>query len=112
MVAFVLGFNLVLSVLLWVVAWHVWAWRRKLARAAHSLAMAERSTHQVLVNAPEWILRGQVESAGLREQYYLAQVQLQQARQALAVISAGVALWRGSLGKPKRSSTRKRGRWL
>jgi hypothetical protein len=110
MVAFVLGFNIVLSVLLWVVAWQVWTWRRRLAQAAYSLTVAERATHRVLANAPEWVLQGQAGSSMLHERYHDMQLQLRQARQALTVLSAGLALYRGTFWPKNRRAARKHGK--
>lgn len=100
--------NLLLSAVCLFVAWKIWQFRRALSRAADALLSAERVTHRVLYRAPEFLLKGQTGSRGLRSQYRDLQSRLQRLEQVLSLINSGLLLWRRSTVSS--SQTSKRGR--
>jgi len=97
MVTFVLLTNGFVSLLCLYVAWRVWRLSQALAHAADVLSRAERHTYDVLHDAPEAILQGQLGLAQWRLRYQQLIPQFQQVRQALALISLSLSLWRGGL---------------
>lgn len=105
--------NFVLSLLCLYGAWRIWKFSRALSHAANVLASAEQNTYQVLYGAPEAIFAGQLGVAQLRHRYQQLMPQIQQVRQALALVSLGLSLWRGGLPLGQRQGSkavrRKRG---
>ncbi|MBW4651853.1 MAG: hypothetical protein KME20_02165 [Kaiparowitsia implicata GSE-PSE-MK54-09C] len=95
MIPILVTLNLMIAVFLCGVAVWVWALRRRLARTADWLTQAERACHRVLHQAPAGMLEKQVRAKQWRDRYGLLQYQVQQAQQALALVSVGLSLWRG-----------------
>lgn len=89
MVAIILIFNGFVTLLCLYVAWHIWRLRGILANVADALIAAERTTHQVLQGAPEFISQGQLGSYHLRQKYDHLAVQLQKLQQVLAILGLG-----------------------
>lgn len=89
--------NFVLSLLCLYVAWRIWRFSRALSHVTTVLTHAEQNTHQVLYGAPEAIFQGELGAAQLRQRYQQLMPQFQQVRQALAILSLGLSLWRGGL---------------
>lgn len=94
MVTVVVILNLLIALLCLYVAWRMWQLRRVLAKATDALIAAEHSTHQVLSDAPEFVLRGQGGVAHLRKQYLRAALQLQKAQQILTLLGLGQFVWK------------------
>ena len=94
MVTVVVILNLLITLLCLYVAWRMWQLRRVLAKATDALIAAEHSTHKVLNDAPEFVLRGQTGVAHLRKQYLRAAVQLQKAQQILTLLGLGQFVWK------------------
>lgn len=86
MVIIVVMINLLLASYGFYLAWQIWQLRRALAQAADALIAAEQSTHNVLRNAPEAILRGELGARQLRQNYQDLQPKFKQAKQALTLL--------------------------
>jgi hypothetical protein len=89
MLIVVVGLNVILALFCFYVAWRTWQLRQALSSAADALIAAEESTHNVLHNAPEAILNGQIGTRQLRQSYRQLEPKFQQVRQALLLISVG-----------------------
>ena len=59
MVTVVVIINMLMSLMLFYVAWRVWQLKRRLVKIADTLTAAERSTHAVLHRAPNAIYKSQ-----------------------------------------------------
>lgn len=94
MLTVVLILNLLIAGLCWYVVWRVWQLRHALSRVTNALIVAERSTHRVLYQAPEAILRGQSNTYQLRYQYQQVLLQIQKVRQILTLLGLGQMIWR------------------
>lgn len=93
MVTVVLIFNVLIALLCLYVAWRVWQLRRALANIANALTVAERSTHNVLANAPNAIGQRQQGIYHLRRQYQQIEVYLQQVQKILSLLGLGQVVW-------------------
>ncbi|GAB4158979.1 MAG: hypothetical protein Fur0046_38450 [Cyanobacteria bacterium J069] len=116
----VLNFSLALLGLY--AAWQVWRLGQGLRQVADRLTLAEQRTHQTLYAAPEAIAQTQTNIEQLRRQLRQIQPQVQQLRQAIALVSLAQSFWVGGLGfglrgdrssgkvgpKPRRRSPAKR----
>lgn len=83
----ILIFNFLLAIMCFAIAWQLGLWRKALAQAADTLLEAERATHELLNEAPESILGGQVETHRLRQSYRQIEGQLRRLQQILGVMS-------------------------
>jgi hypothetical protein len=97
MVILVLIANSFLALLCLFTAWQLLRLRRYFAKVAETLTAVERSTHNVLDRAPEFILTGQWSTHQLRQQYQALQPQFQQLQQTLTLLNLGFALWQRRL---------------
>jgi|GEM_PF-652623 len=93
MITFILGFNLVVSLVCLFIAWKLWQLRLSLARAAQTLSSVERKTHWVLAPAPRYIMIGERGTHRLREQLQRLDGQLQQLQKLLGILSFSLSLW-------------------
>jgi hypothetical protein len=110
MVVFVLIANSLLALLCLFTAWQMLRLRRYFAKVAETLTAVERSTHNVLYRAPEFILTGQWGTRQLRQKYQALQPQYQQLQQTLSLLNLGFALWQRRLKvqqSPKPSKSRR-----
>jgi hypothetical protein len=96
MVTIVIAVNLLTACIGFFVAWRVWQLQRTIAKIADTLAAAERSTHQLLHNAPTSIARGQLGVYQLRQAYVQSGPQWLRVRRALTLLGLGRSLWWGS----------------
>lgn len=87
MLAVVVVFNVLLSLLCFYVAWQVWNFRRALAVATQAVALFELNTHNALYGAPDAISQGQSGVSGLRASYRQLEIQRQRVQQVLALLS-------------------------
>ncbi len=83
----ILIFNFLLAIMCFTIAWQLGLWRKALAQTADTLLEAERATHEMLNEAPESILVGQVETHRLRQSYRQLEVQLRRMQQLLGILS-------------------------
>jgi hypothetical protein len=105
MVAIVIAINLLITLICLVVAWQLWKLRRTLAKVTATLVAAERSTHKLLHNAPDAIVKGQLGIYQLRQAYQGSGPQLQRVRKALALLGLGQSFfWQFSTSPVPRSS--------
>ncbi|WP_448560805.1 hypothetical protein [Trichothermofontia sp.] len=93
MITFVLGFNLVVSLISLFIAWKLWQVRLTLARAASVLSSVERQTHRVLSPAPHYIMIGERGTHSLRQRLQRLDGQLRQLRQLLGILRFCLTLW-------------------
>ncbi|MDB9526860.1 hypothetical protein PN498_12745 [Oscillatoria sp. CS-180] len=96
MIKLVIGFNLVIALFGFYVAWRIWQMKRWLMSFTVVLTSWERNTHRVLnpERTPELILRGQQATAASRQKFAQLARQLQQLQQILAVALIGIRLFR------------------
>ena len=94
MIATVAILNVMIALFCFYMAFRIWKVRRTLTRVADTLLVVERRTHAALHNAPEAILQGRVSSRQARQTYQQLEVQLQRARQALALLGLGQQVWK------------------
>jgi len=95
MIQFVVIVNLLITLVNLFIAWRIWQLGCKLANIADCLTNLERSTHKVLLVAPEVILKLERGSCSLRERYGLLTVQLQRGQQILTLLNLGMKIWQG-----------------
>ena len=89
MITVVVCFNVLIALLCFYVAFKVWKFRQTLGKVADTLLSVERKAHSLLYGAPDAIIKGQLGANYLRSQYQQLEPQLQQVRQALAMLSLG-----------------------
>ncbi|MBP0012383.1 MAG: hypothetical protein J7540_01125 [Roseofilum sp. SID2] len=94
MVTTVIFFNLLISAFCLWLAWRIGRLRRRLARIADVLVMAEKRTDLVLFHAPNQIIRGQQGSRWVRQRYALVAQQWAQVEKLLAILSLVLGVWR------------------
>lgn len=94
MLTVVLILNLLIAGLCWYGVWRICQLRQALARATAALTLAERSTYNVLHNAPSVILQGQLKTYQLQSQYQQVLRQLQSVKQILTLLGLGQFVWR------------------
>lgn len=93
MVTVIVSLNLFIALFCLVVVWRVMQLRRQLATVADILTDAECSTSNLLQQAPEAIVQGQLGVYHLRQHYQLLTLRLQQVQQILAVVGLGQFVW-------------------
>ncbi|HEY9664969.1 MAG TPA: hypothetical protein V6C65_41545, partial [Allocoleopsis sp.] len=81
--------------------------RRQLATVADILTDAECSTSNLLQQAPEAIVQGQLGVYHLRQHYQLLSLRLRQVQQILAVVGLGQIVWQRYHHYRGESSSRK-----
>ncbi len=89
MITVVVCFNVLIALLCFYIAFRAWKLRQTLGKVADTLLTVERKAHSLLYGAPEAIVKGQCGVNYLRLQYQQLEPQLQQARQAIAMLSLG-----------------------
>ncbi|KAF3887800.1 MULTISPECIES: hypothetical protein [Nostocales] len=89
MVAVVVIINILISLILFYVAWRVWLLKQRLANIADILSAAQRSTHAVLHKAPTAIYVGQRNIHNLRQGNQPKQLQIQRVRQIFSLLAFG-----------------------
>lgn len=94
MVIVVVVINVLISLILFYLAWRLWQLRRRLAKIANLLIAAERSSHAVLPQAPENIYFFQNNIHNLRQGNQQPQLQIQRLRQIFSLIAFGQQVWR------------------
>lgn len=94
MVTTVICFNLLISVFCLWLAWRIGRLRKRLARIADVLIMAEKRSDRVLFHAPERIIRGQRGTRWARQRYALLAQQWAQVEQVLSILSLVLGIWR------------------
>ncbi|MBD2295429.1 hypothetical protein H6G06_18610 [Anabaena sphaerica FACHB-251] len=93
MVIIVVLINILISLILFYIAWQVWKLKHKLRIIAERLNSYERATHTVLYTAPENIYTGQQQIYNLRQKHQNLKLQIQQVRQILNLILLGRKIW-------------------
>ncbi|OUC12190.1 MAG: hypothetical protein B0A82_23835 [Alkalinema sp. CACIAM 70d] len=93
MLTVILIINGLLASFCFYIAWRVWQFRQVLTQATAALDTAERATHQVLQDAPEAIMQGQISTRQLRQRYRQLEVNLRQAEKALSIVRLGQLLF-------------------
>ncbi len=93
MVTVVVIINMLISLMLFYVAWRVWQLKRRLVKIADTLTAAERSTHAVLHRAPNAIYKGQQNVHNLRQTNQALEQQIQQVRQIFRLLIFGQQVW-------------------
>lgn len=114
MVTIVVILNGCIACLCWYGVWRIWRLRQALVRVTTALTVAERNTHRVLQDAPDFWEQGQIGTAELRLRYQTLLLRFQQVRQILTLLGFGQLFWRQvwkPQGRPQYSSkTRAAGR--
>lgn len=95
MVTFVIVINVLISIVCFYIAWRVVKLRRRIAKFADKIIVAERRTYAVLHKAPPGILKGQWGTQYLQERYRQLEDRLQQLRQVLVLLTLGQKIWQG-----------------
>ncbi len=95
MVTLVVIINVLLASLGFFLAWKIWQLRQAFSRAADALIAAERSSHRVLSGAPQAILKGEIGTRQLQQNYRDLQPKIRRAKQALALLSLSQRLFFG-----------------
>lgn len=93
MITFIVGFNLVVSLVCLFIAWKLWQLRLTLARAAQTLSAVERQTHRVLSPAPRYIMIGERGTHHLRNQLQRLDGQLQQLQRLVGLLRFSLTFW-------------------
>ncbi|BAZ42253.1 hypothetical protein NIES4101_82210 [Calothrix sp. NIES-4101] len=93
MVELVIIINILLALILLHLAGRLWRIRLSLAKAANALVAAERSTHTVLAQAPNFIYVGQRNISNLRLRNQVLELQIQQLRQVLSLLLLISQIW-------------------
>ncbi|MEO3703604.1 hypothetical protein [Trichormus azollae] len=93
MVTVVVLFNIILSLILFYVAWQVCQLTHKLGIIADRLNIHEHATYIVLSTAPVNIHTGQQEIYNLRQKNQNLKLQIQQVRQILNLLLLGRKIW-------------------
>ncbi|NJR76582.1 MAG: hypothetical protein HC773_29550 [Scytonema sp. CRU_2_7] len=96
MVTIVVVINILISLILLYVAWRVQRFKRRLTRISHLLVAAERSSHAVLLGAPEAIYMGQRNIHNLRQENQPPRLQIQRLRQIFSLLALGQQVWRSN----------------
>jgi hypothetical protein len=107
MLTVVVTINIVISLLLFYVAWQVWQVKQRLTNIADTLSLAERNTYTVLTRAPEAIYQCQESIGYLRATNQRLQLQMQQIRKALQLLFLAQKLGRIYYRRVYFTSTRK-----
>ncbi|MDJ1179210.1 hypothetical protein PJF56_10065 [Roseofilum sp. BLCC_M91] len=94
MVTTVICLNLLISVFCLWLAWRIGRLRKRLARIADVLIMAEKRTDRVLFDAPNQIIRGQRGTRWARQRYALLAQQWAQVERLLSILSLVLGIWR------------------
>jgi len=94
MIVIVIIINILIALFNFYLAWRIWKIRPKIAGATKAILAADRNTYKVLHIAPKTIALGQKGSQAWRQQYQKLEIQLQQTRQILGLLSFGQQLWR------------------
>lgn len=94
MVTVVIVLNVLVALLCLAGAWWFLQLRRSLAAITTVLIDAERSTHDVLFNAPEGIRSGQLGLYELRQAYRQSGVQWQRWQRGLLLLGLSRSIWR------------------
>jgi hypothetical protein len=109
MLIFAVVVNFALGCLYLFIAQKIWKLRRRLIQASDALLSAERSVHQVLYGAPDFIYKGKAGSRLLRDKYRVLEVKVQRAQQAMTLLGLGNLLLQGRLPLlPKAAASRRR----
>ncbi|MDJ1172998.1 hypothetical protein [Roseofilum capinflatum] len=94
MVTTVICLNLLISIFCLWLAWRIGRLRRRLARIADVLIMAQQRTDRVLFHAPDRIIRGQRGTRWARQRYALLAQQWRQVERLLGILSLVLGIWR------------------
>lgn len=108
MLAIVIIFNVLISLLCLYVAWQVWNLRQALANAAEIVTAAERSVNDVLHNAPNAIGTAQLGADRLRKSYQRLELQIKQIRQILMLLGLVNGIWRSAVNSVSTSKASSR----
>lgn len=110
LVIVVLLINISLALVGFYGAWRLWQWRSDLVQVRSSLDETEVWLQQVLAEAPLRLLQGQLGLVTVRQRYVLPwQVQWQQTRRAIALVSFTLSVWRGSQRRMQRARSSRSG---
>ncbi len=93
MVIVVVIINMLISLMLFYLAWRVWQFKRRLVKIAAILTAADRSTHAVLNRAPNAIYQGQQNVHNLGQTQQALELQIQQVRQIFSLLMVGQQVW-------------------
>lgn len=94
MLTAVVIFNVLLSLVCFYIAWKVWQLKQVLEQMERTLIVMERCTHNVLSQAPNFLLQRQNGTSQLRQHYQRLEVQIQQVQQLVGVLNLGRVAWR------------------
>ena len=86
MLAIVIIFNFLISLLCLYIAWRVWHLRQVLAATTDMMIAAERSVHKVLKQAPDAIAKGEMGAYRLQKIYQRLELQIKQVQQVLMLL--------------------------
>lgn len=99
--------NLLIALLCLYVAKRLRMLTQALLQFEKRMSLMEHNTHLVLRQAPEFVSRGQMGTAGLRQRYQQLQRQWQQLQQFLTILGLGKTLWNSSRNRSRfRSSVK------
>jgi len=93
--------NVTIAVGCFYVAGRIWALRHRLLRLEQRALLLERRLERVLRQTTQVFERQQIRTYNLKHQYLSLQIQLEQIRKILALVSFGLGIWRGRLRRQK-----------
>ncbi|WP_017303897.1 hypothetical protein [Spirulina subsalsa] len=102
MLFWVVGFNCLLALVNFYVAWKIWRLGRSLAGAAQVMTNLERTIHNIFYPAPMVIIKGQVGTRVFRLACARWGYQVGQVERILRLLTGLPQLWRGVLGGYRR----------
>ncbi|MGH8000253.1 MAG: hypothetical protein ACREPR_12670 [Brasilonema sp.] len=108
MVTVVVVINILISLILLYLAWRMRRLKRRLTRIANILVAAERSSHAVLLGAPEAIYMSQRNIHNLRQGNQPPQLQIQRLRQIFSLLALGQQIWRSNFLRFRAKLVKKR----
>ncbi|MCW6038240.1 hypothetical protein K4A83_18460 [Spirulina subsalsa FACHB-351] len=102
MLFLVVGFNVLLALVNFYVAWKIWRLGRSLAEATKVMTSLERTIHNIFYPAPMVIIKGQVGTRVFREACARWGYQVGQVERILRLLTGLPRLWRRGLGVYRR----------
>ena len=99
MLTFVLVCNSLIGLACLFVAWTLWQLKGQLGAAADGMAEAEQAVHETLYPAPGFIMIGQINIRGLRNNMQQPNPKLEQIQRAISLLNLLRSVWLGRWGR-------------
>ncbi|MEB3886311.1 hypothetical protein [Lyngbya sp. CCY1209] len=93
--------NVTIAVGCFYAARRIWALRYRLLRLEQRIVLLERRVDRLLRQTTQVFERQQIRTYNLKHQYLRLQIQLEQIRKILALLSLGLGIWRGRRRRQK-----------